>query len=269
MTARTTRIAGLSAALTISVALTGCGILDDDASADDTKVSVATPRDALLQAVPDVKAGAYAFDIKQAAATISGVLDPVKKAYDIKVVTVQSGNDTKLTLTASTKVLKAGTWVKIGFSPANLQGLPKMPKKWMKVDLSKVKNPKDSLLEYDDNAADPGSAQIVVANAADVKDAGAGKYTGTTDLTKATDSGIAEDETLTALGDKAKAVPFTATVVGGHLTSLVVNVPAAGKTKADKYTVTYSDFGKAATPKAPAAGEQTAATSAAYEYLNS
>src|SRR4051794_17875203 len=188
MNARTARITGLSAALTLSVALTGCGILDD-ASSKDTKVSVATPRDALLQAVPDDKAGAYAFDIKQNAVTMNGVLDPVKKAYDIKVVTVQSGNGTKLTLTASTKVLKEGTWVKIAFSPANLQGLPKMPKKWMKVDLGKVKDKKNTLLEYDENAADPGSAQLLVANAADVKDAGAGKYTGTTDLTAATDSG--------------------------------------------------------------------------------
>nr|WP_296076216.1 hypothetical protein [uncultured Actinoplanes sp.] len=269
MTARTARIAGLSAALTISVALTGCGILDNQASGKDTKVSVATPRDALLQAVPDEKAGAYKFDIKQNGVTINGVLDPVKKAYDVKVVTVQAGKGFKLTVNDSTKVLKEGTWVKISFSPANLQGLPKMPKKWMKVDLSKVKNAKDSLLQYDENAADPGSTQLVVANAVDVQDAGAGKYTGTTDLTKTTDSGIAEEETLTALGDKAKAVPFTATVAGGHLVSLVVDVPAAGKTKAYKYTVAYAGFGATATPTAPAAGEQTAATPAAYEYLNS
>ena len=47
-----------------------------------------------------------------------------------------------------------------------------------------------------------------------------------------------------------------------------MKIPAAGKTKASTYRVTYSGYGKTPTPAAPAPAEQTPATSSVYELLN-
>ena len=80
---------------------------------------------------------------------------------------------------------------------------------------------------------------------------------------------IVDPARLKALGEKAKAVPFEATVDGqGRLTSAVVKVPAAGRTKASRYEITYADYGTTASPAAPAADEQQPATRSAYELLN-
>jgi hypothetical protein len=53
----------------------------------------------------------------------------------------------------------------------------------------------------------------------------------------------------------------------GRLTSTVVRIPAAGKSKAAKYTITYRDFGSAAKVTKPAPGEQRPAPAEAYRML--
>jgi hypothetical protein len=65
-------------------------------------------------------------------------------------------------------------------------------------------------------------------------------------------------------------VPFTATTdAEGHLTRLVLKIPAAGKAKAHTYSVAYDGYDSTATPGAPAAGEQQKAVPAVYDMLNS
>jgi hypothetical protein len=263
MTARTARLTALAAAFTLTAtALTGCAA--DDDKAGDTKVSVATPRDALLQAVPDAKVGAYRFVIKGGETPSSGRLDAPKKSFEINIVEKESG----IQLSVDTLVIAKESWMKIKFKPANLPGLPKLPKKWAKLDPSKVKNT-DEPLEYTDET-DPGYAGLLVQNSSGLTETGPGKYAGTTDLTKSTEAEIVDDKTLSALGDQAKSVPFTAAVDGqGHLTSMIVKIPAAGKAKTATYSITYSGFGATPTPEEPAAAEQTPAPKAMYELLNS
>jgi hypothetical protein len=171
-------------------------------------------------------------------------------------------------MTMTSLVIDKKGWMKIAFTPANLPGLPKLPKKWVLLDPAKVKDADDSPLEYGDET-DPGYVSQLVHNSAGLTETSPGKFAGTTDLTQVKDAEIVDDATLTALGEKAKTVPFTAVIdAEGHLTSAVVKVPAAGKAKASTYQVTYSAFGKTATPQVPAAGAQTPATDAVYELLN-
>jgi hypothetical protein len=227
---------------------------------------VATPRDTLLTAVPDTKVGAYKFDIKGGSTPMSGVLDAPKKTIELKVV--QKEPDVGLTLTMTSLVVDKKGWMKIVFTPANLPGLPKLPKKWVLLDPAKVKNPDDSPLEYGDET-DPGYVAQLVQNSAGLAETSPGHFAGTTDLTQVKDAEIVDDKTLTALGEKAKTLPFTAVVdAEGHLTSAAVKVPAAGKSKATTYQVTYSGYGKTATPQVPAADAQTPAPPAVYELLN-
>jgi hypothetical protein len=137
----------------------------------------------------------------------------------------------------------------------------------MRIDPAKIKG--DDVPVGYDNETDPGDAGAVLRAIVDVRQTSAGRFAGTTDLTRQGEADIVDPARLRALGEKAKAVPFEATVDGqGRLTSAVVRIPAAGKTKAGKYTIAYTGYGNTPTPVAPAADEQQEATKAAYELLN-
>jgi hypothetical protein len=261
MTARRAQIAGIATVLAVS--LTGCGAGSVGAATTPTPdaTTAAEPRDVLLDAVPDEKEGAYAYTVTGGETPISGVLDAPAKAIELKVT--QPGDP--FTLTMTTRAIGDRSWVKVAFSPAGLPGLPKIPKKWLLLDRAKVKDKDRGIIGYD-GSIDPGSAYVLVKNGAGVKQTSAGHFTGTTDLTKTTD--ILDEKTIKALGGQAKTVPLTAVVDGqGHLTSLTLAIPAAGKTKAQTYAVRYSGFGTTATPAVPSAGEQQKAPAVVYEML--
>jgi hypothetical protein len=270
MTARLARLAGLGAALTLSlVTVAGCdpagSTSDPGARATDSPAAVA-PRDALLNAVPDASVGAYHFAIKGGSTPMSGVLDAPKKTIRLEIS--QHEADPGFTLDMKFLVIEQKAWTKITFTPATIPGLPKLPKKWMLLDTSKIKDKENGPLAYGEEA-DPGSAKAVFQNASDVKQTSTGHFAGVTDLTKAADAEIVDGAALTALGDKAKKIPFTAVIdAKGRLTSAVVKIPAAAKTKATTYSITYDGYDTTETPVAPAAGEQQKAVSAVYEMLN-
>jgi hypothetical protein len=258
MTASKAHFAGIAALLTLS--LTGCGVASDVAAS----VAPAEPRDVLLEAVPDEEVAAYHFDVKGGVTPMSGVQDATKHAVQVKFV--QSEPDAGLTMTMSFLVIDKKAWTKISFTPASIPGLPKLPKKWMLLDNSKIKN-KDFLKITEET--DPGYTANLVDAAAGLTETSPGHYSGTTDLTRSTEADIVDEATLTALGDHAKTVPFEAVVdADGHLTGVTVKIPAAGKTKAQTYAVSYTGFGKTTSPAAPAAGEQQKAVSDVYELLN-
>jgi hypothetical protein len=271
MNSRTGRLTGFAIALSASaVALAGCGPDSDTPAATPgsatASVSVATPRDALLKAVPDDQAGAYHFTVKGGTQPVTGVMDSARKAATIEVS--QSEPDAGFRLDMKFLMIEKQSWTKISFTPATLPGLPKLPKKWMLIDPSKIKDKDSSPLAYE-GEIDPGSTAGVFQSSADVHEVSPGHFAGTTDLSQQTDAGIVDDATLKALGAKAKAVPFQAVVDGqGHLTSTTVKIPAAGKVKASTYAVIYDGFGSTETPAVPAAGQQQKAPATVYEMLN-
>ena len=270
MTPRLARLAGLGAAFALSlVTVAGCesaGSIPDTGAAGAGSPSPVAPRDALLSAVPDETVGAYHFAIKGGSTPMSGILDAPKKTIRLEIS--QHETDPEFTLDMKFLVIGEKAWTRIAFTPASLPGLPKLPKKWMLLDASKVKDEANSPLRYG-NEADPGYAQVVFENASAVKQTSAGHFAGVTDLTKATDAEIVDEATLKALGVKAKKIPFTAVVdAKGRLTSAVVKIPAAGKAKAATYAITYDGYDSTETPVAPAASEQQKAVAAVYQMLN-
>jgi len=270
MTARLARLTGLGTALTLSlVAVAGCdpaGSTSDTGSRAAASPSALAPRDALLKAVPDETAGAYHFSIKGGSTPISGVLDAPKKTIRLEVV--QHESDPAFTLDMKFLIIEEKAWTKITFTPSTLPGLPKLPKKWMLLDTSKIKDKKDGPLAYGDET-DPGYATAVFENARDVEQTSTGRFTGVTDLTKVTEAEIVDSATLTALGEKATKIPFTAVVdAKGRLTSAVVRIPATGKAKAATYAITYDGYDSTTTPAAPSADEQQRAVSAVYDMVN-
>ncbi|WP_203816135.1 hypothetical protein [Paractinoplanes ferrugineus] len=217
-----------------------------------------------MKAVPDVKSPAFKFKLAGTELPFSGVADAANNASEINIA--QPLEDTGVTLKMDFRIVDQKVWVKIAYAGKKAAGLPTFPKKWMFLDPAKLKD--KSWFEPQDDS-DPGSARVLVENAADVKQTSPGHFAGTTDLTKATDAEILDEAALKALGAAATKVPFDAVVdEAGHLTSAVVKIPAAGKTKAHNYTVSYTAFGSTPKLAAPAAGEQQKATAGTYEMLN-
>ncbi|MCO8272736.1 hypothetical protein M1L60_19255 [Actinoplanes sp. TRM 88003] len=260
------RLAGITVLLVLTTTA-GCGLVDKATAPAGKTEPVITPREQLLRAVPDEKTPAFAFDIKGGVTPISGVLDAPRETFRVQVK--QSEPDAGFSMTMYALTVRDKAWMKILFEPADVPGLPRVPRKWLVVDPARVTDPEVAPSGYDGDT-DPGYAGLVLKGAAAVAGTGHGHYTGTTDLTASTEAEIVTDARLKALGPKAKAVPFEADVDGdGRLTSLLVRIPAAGKAKAATYHVRYTGFGTTETPVAPAAAEQQKATPVVYDLLNS
>lgn len=259
MTELTKRLAAAAVLLTLA----GCGELAD---AEAPAPTPATPAETLTKGVPTVASGVFHYAIKGGVQPLSGTVDAAHKAAVTEIS--EKIPDGGFTLTMKFMVVGDGTWAHISFgdAPANL-GLPKLPKKWMKLDPAKLGDDAAKDLKYE-GETDPGYVSTLIRSASGLTESEPGHFTGTVDLTKVTEAEIVEPATLTALGAKAAAVPFEAVLdAEGRISTATVKIPAAGKTKAATYQVTYDEYGTAKAPAAPAAGDQVAAPQAAYDLL--
>jgi hypothetical protein len=262
----TARIAGLGAVLVVSAAtVAGCGGLTSSTPHAEPKPKSAA--DVLLAAVPDEKSGPYHYTVTNSDAKLTGIVDATSKTLTIG--TTQKVEGVPVTLDMKFLVVDTKSWTKIKFTPAGVRGLPLMPKKWMLLDPSKIKDKNNTPLTYDGEQSDPGYAHEVLINATGITQSSAGHFRGVTDLSLTGVDDIVDQATVKALGAKAKDVPFTATTdAKGRLTRLDVKIPAAGKAKAHTYSTVYDDYDTAQAPAAPAADEQQKAVPAVYDMLN-
>jgi hypothetical protein len=265
----TKRLAMAGAVLFTGSVLTACGgstETGEQAAPAATKpsepVSVA---DTLAKGVPTASTPVFRYAIKGGVQPLSGVLDAPNKSLTSDAV--QKIPDTRITLKMTFLVVGDKAWTKISFDGSKAgDGLPRLPKKWMTLDQSKLSGGSAEDLTYA-GETDPGYVSALIDAAADLKETGAGTYAGTTDLTKSEEAEIVEKETMTALGAKAKTVPLTLTVdAEGRISKAVVSIPAAGKFKASTYEVVYDQYGTAAAVEAPT--DVVAATADVYEMLN-
>ncbi|MDI6101964.1 hypothetical protein QLQ12_25425 [Actinoplanes sp. NEAU-A12] len=264
----TKRMALAGALLFTGTALAACGggetAKETGAAAKETAkpVSAATT---LAKGVPTAKTPAFRYAIKGGLQSLSGVLDAPNKALTTDVS--EKIPDSKITLNMKFLIVDDKAWAKIAFDGAKAgDGLPAIPKKWMLLDQSKLASDSSEDLTYQ-GETDPGYVSTLLEAAADLKEIGSGTYAGTTDLTKSEEAEIVDKATLTALGEKAKSVPLKLTVdAEGRIAKAVVEIPAAGKTKAATYEVTYDQYGAAAAIKAPT--DVVKATADVYEMLN-
>jgi hypothetical protein len=262
----TARIAGLGALVLVSIA--GCGITSSSSSTPTKEApKVKTPSEVLLASVPDEKSSPYHFAVTNSDGKLAGIVDSPKKAISIGITQKEDG--VPVTLDMKFLILDTKSWVKIKFTPANTPGLPRIPAKWQLIDPSKIKDKDSSPLAYGQES-DPGYAHEVIASAGKIEQTSAGHFSGVTDLGQTGVEDIVDNDSLKAMGAKAKSVPFTATTdAKGRLTRLDLKIPAAGKVKAHTYSAVYGGYDSTATPAAPGAAEQQKAVSAVYDMLNS
>jgi hypothetical protein len=263
VTTRRLAIAGLAAVASLTLATAACG--SSTSSTNNTPAAVSSSPTAAAADAKQVLASAVAkltgASFKVAAKTyqqkLTGSIDPATKSADIVV----SSTDPQSPGTISMRQIGTNSWIKFDLGPEVAAAL-KLPTGWMRIDRSKVTDP--TRVSLDDS--DPTSSLIVVNHIVQVTGSG-GHYTGTADLTSDKHDEILDKEALTALGTKAKALPFEATVNSqGQLSLLRVNVPAAGSRPAYVVEYVYSNFSAKVAPQKPAGAVN--APAGAYQVLN-
>lgn len=255
----------VAAMLAATTLLGGCGPKSEPAAAPGTSSAASptsSPKDVLLDAVPDGTEGAFRFSGKDASSNLTGQIDPESKAFEIN--TAMPPDSDGITTKISFLVIGDKIWMKAKFT--GHPGLPKFPNKWMALDKSKLTD-SGSVPSFD--GADQGNAGPLIEAATAVEEQGSGTYVGFIDVSSGEAAKALEDGEAAALGEAAKQVPFTA-VVGPdqHLTSLTLKMPAAGKRKAYDYVVTYADYGSTPKITVPTGSQVTKAPAMAYEMLN-
>jgi hypothetical protein len=138
--------------------------------------------------------------------------------------------------------------------------------KWFHVDPTKVTSLGAIMIG---GLTDPTGLQDLVKAVGTVESAGDKQLKGTFDFSKGTWGAAVDEKAVQELADKAKAVPFTASLDDkGRLSTLKVTIPAHGSDKEEVVDISYSDFGTAVKLTPPAAGETVEAPAAVYTLLN-
>lgn len=250
-------VAAMALALT-----TACGGDDEKATSSTSKgagsSASATPaaKDVLAAAVKDLNSSTYGYAMKIPEGTFTGSIDPAGK-QQVKVDGVAPGG---VKYTIEGIALGADHYFKTSIPTTGINA-----KKWYKLDRSKIK--KDAIIGLIE-AKDPTVSQGLVARVVTATQSAPTTITGTYDLTGGGDLGIDDAAVLQALGEKAKAAPFTATLDGQHLVSLKITVPAYGTVAEQALTVDYTAHGQPVAVAAPKAADVLAAPAAVYGLLN-
>jgi hypothetical protein len=140
-------------------------------------------------------------------------------------------------------------------------------KTWMHVDATKVKDGDDLTLDLQNPDLTGAGALVggVVTAQGDAR-----SVTGTLDATKLSDDdGPWDTADFTAMGETAKALPYTATLdEQGRLTKLVLDAPKAGEVPAGPWTIEITGYGAQAAQEKPAKGEVEEMPADAYDMIN-
>ncbi|GAA4438760.1 hypothetical protein [Phytohabitans houttuyneae] len=224
-----------------------------------------TPAEKLRDAVPDGSQGSFRYTMKELEGNAKGEVNPKEKR--MTYTAVFKDDSIGFSMTMAIIVIDQDAWTKVTFDNAkDVTGLPKLPPKWLAIDTSKVDDPEDVRYTH----PDPTGAVVLFDHIVDATETSQGAFTGTVDLQASAEVEVVDAAGLTALGEKAKAVPFAAAVdSSGRLTSLTLDVPGAGEQAAFRWEATFSDYGAAPEVKQPPAAQTMPAPPEAYDLLNS
>jgi hypothetical protein len=267
---KTARGTALGAALlaTAALALSACGP-NNSADATGGKASPspspsAEPKEQLSNALKALNSTSEKITLSTAGKQVgTGSVDVPNKSADVTFQLTAEGVSIKMEILA----VAADEYYKTDFGKTINRQLKVDPTKWYKIDPAKVTDKSSLIIDPSTDANDPLGLESALSALSDVKSTDGRTFTGTIDMTAASDSalsGVMTDDVST-FGDKAKAVPFTATVNDkGQLISFKTD----GTGISDQLTedIEFSDFG---TAKVTAPTSSVAAPSSLYQMINS
>ncbi len=253
---------GVIAATLLVPGVAACNSGTADSPSASAPAIPADAKEALLASTKALTEGNFTFTITAESMTGKGV---VHKPSDSAQMTMSMG-DEQFTMDFDLIHIKPDTWVKIDLGDllAGMPGADTFKDKYQHLDASKAGDAKG--LDPFSSGTDPADAAAMFKGIAEVEKTGEGAYSGTVDLSAVTDSVATDEAMIKALGEKAKAIPFTAKIdAQGRLTELVMSIPAAGETKAQDIKMTYADYGSATAVQKPPADQVVEANEQTYE----
>ncbi|GIF74577.1 hypothetical protein [Asanoa siamensis] len=230
--------------LAVVLAMTGCGDAAAPvvgAPATTSAAAPADPRAELAAAVRKLDGTTMKISQKSPGTTSTGALDAGRRLGDMRMQVSAAGRSVEMEVRA----VGSDAYVRA-------EGLPGSEgRKWLKLDGSRLAGTPLDVFPADD----PSGANRLVNALSDISKDGPGRFSGTIDLTK-----TSPNKTVAAMGDKVRALPFTATVDDeGRLSSTEIDMTSVDASLG-KTTTTYSDFGTAVNVKAPPAAETVPAS---------
>jgi hypothetical protein len=222
-----------------------------------------SPKDALQAAVADLASTSYAVELTSPGdgSHETGTVDPRKRTGTLNASAQSNGVDTSL----DAVMMSPDVWVKLDLGPDN-ERLGIVSKAWMKLDTAKVAHPAALPFDLTDfsDALDLGGLLAGV----DAHRDGAGSFTGTIDLTRATGVSAPDPAAVAKAGDKARTVPFQAAVdQQGRLIRIKIDGASINPDLAME--ISFSDYGMAAAVTRPNDNEVVPTPDAVYQLLAS
>jgi hypothetical protein len=240
-------VVALCVLATAGLATASCSAKNQASGGSPSVTSSPTPpsaKDVLLSA-KSFDQSTYDFQVKQAGVSGSGKMDPVNKAAQVNI----SGNVAGQSLAMGFILIGSDMWLKEDLGAAANKHFGINKSKWMHVDQSKIKN--KAALPVDSSGAASIGTSDMLTGLVSVQRTDDTHFTGTMDVTNANNLLSPDKTVLTRVGDKAKAVPFTATLDGqGRLSDLKVD--GTGIDPGLSIETTFSNFGGTATITKPA-----------------
>ncbi|GAA5183733.1 hypothetical protein GCM10023322_23720 [Rugosimonospora acidiphila] len=215
------------------------------------------PKTALLASTKQLGQQSYRYTISAAGMSGSGAIDPAAKSTSISLSGVQAGAPMKIDdVTVGTDV-----YLKVDAGQLGAQ-LGVAPDKWMHLDTSSLGAGELMALP----GADQEGVNQLLSGVVNVTSTDGNNLSGTIDLTKASGSSALDAAALSAAGDKAKAVPFTAVLDDqGRLSTLKID--GSGIVSGLTVQMAFSDYGQPANITKPAASSVVEAPDAIQQLL--
>ncbi|GAA3265093.1 hypothetical protein Dvina_16350 [Dactylosporangium vinaceum] len=220
------------------------------------------PREALANAVQALDTVAYNFGIKQGDTSGGGRVDHTAHAALVDLNgSLPRGDGTSVHIALAYTIVAPDMWVKADFGDGLNQKYDLQPGTWIRVDRTKATGTSHPV---DANGNPKIGFDDLLADLADVKQTDKTHFTGTVDLTDVDGILSPTSVALKNAGDKAKALPFTATLDDrGRLATFTIDGSGAD---ADLSTqLTFTGYGSVAPVAAPTSAVEASAK--VYELL--
>ncbi|WP_432993326.1 hypothetical protein [Dactylosporangium sp. CA-233914] len=219
------------------------------AKAVSASSSPVPPKEALTTAVKALDTTAYNFAIKQGVMSGGGRVDPGARTavLDIGGDVAVGGDVGSIHVSVAYTIITPDMWIKADFGDAINKQFSMDPVHWMHVDRKKITGTQIPL----DSAGNPevGITELLGA-LGEVKRTDKTHFTGTVDVTGVEGIMAPSDTVLKKAGDKARTVPFTATVdEHGRLTNFKIDGAAFDPDLAME--LTFTGFGSVQPVTAP------------------
>jgi outer membrane murein-binding lipoprotein Lpp len=197
-------------------------------SVAESKAAAAATSD-LNAAVQELARTSYKFTMKAGDASSTGTVDPAIKQSSVTVTVVEF----------KTEVLIVDPELYARITGLGLPGVDES--KWLKIDRSKIKS-FAALGIHDLN--DPTGVNTLAKTIATIQKTGDRSYKGTLDLSKGSDAFGLDAAAIRSLAEKAKAIPFEATVTQANkLATWKMTIPAYGAEKETTFDLAYTEHG--------------------------